>query len=296
MTFPDEQESARILRRTAECFLQRIGGGDVMFTVPPVEGKWSRLPGFFTHSCAELFFHEQGSCIFEFPGHKLTLLPGDILLVPPGLPHREKGLPYKGMEFRNIVFTQGQRSSVHLAYCCLPSNRNLPTLYYAERLPDAHSGFYRHAIRGLTEAGRDPSPAGAGLCRHLLAALLAQLIYELEHASRPPEQHLGVSRIVGDALRHISGNQPGSIPTVAELAELLKCSPNYLSARFRSETGKTIKEYINEIRLEHAMEMLQNSATGIYETAWACGYRDHSYFSRIFKARYGMSPSRIKRT
>ncbi|MCD8291967.1 MAG: response regulator [Prevotella sp.] len=59
--------------------------------------------------------------------------------------------------------------------------------------------------------------------------------------------------------------------------------------------GITPNDFLREARLKKAMELLQDDRTNVSEVAFKVGFADPSYFSRCFKAYYGMSPSQLKK-
>lgn len=68
----------------------------------------------------------------------------------------------------------------------------------------------------------------------------------------------------------------------------------YLSKLFKEETGETFVNYLTEKRLEKAKAMLGNKSYSIKEVAACCGYNDQNYFSRLFKNKFGISPTDFK--
>ncbi|MBU8906523.1 helix-turn-helix domain-containing protein [Desertibacillus haloalkaliphilus] len=83
-----------------------------------------------------------------------------------------------------------------------------------------------------------------------------------------------------------------------ELAEKCYVHPSHLSRKFKQETGMTVKEYQQKIRIERAIEILDNEKLSVEEVAWFIGYEDPSYFTRVFKNKTGLTPSdyRLRRT
>ena len=81
-----------------------------------------------------------------------------------------------------------------------------------------------------------------------------------------------------------------------QIAENMYLSPFYISRIFKSETGSApIRRLIN-IRLEKAKELLEGGYQGsIQEVAAMVGYDDAYHFSKLFKKRYGVSPSQVRR-
>ena len=82
--------------------------------------------------------------------------------------------------------------------------------------------------------------------------------------------------------------QPISLERVAEVVGL---NPVYLSYLFKKVKQVKFSEYINEVRLTKAEELLVNSTYKIGEIAEQVGYNDARYFSSLFKKRTGMSPN-----
>ena len=74
------------------------------------------------------------------------------------------------------------------------------------------------------------------------------------------------------------------------LAELVGMSPVSFSRFFHQRTGRTLSEYIVDIRLGHAARMLVDSSMNISEICYACGFNNLSNFNRIFKARRNCTP------
>lgn len=71
-------------------------------------------------------------------------------------------------------------------------------------------------------------------------------------------------------------------------------SKDYLSKQFRDEFGYGIHEYILRVRMEKAGEMICDSSVKIQSVSSYLGYKDNYYFSRAFKAYYGVSPTEYR--
>ncbi len=78
------------------------------------------------------------------------------------------------------------------------------------------------------------------------------------------------------------------------LAEELQIHPVWLSQLFKKETGRNFLDYLTEIRMEKAKEMLRGSNQKIYEIANAIGYRDIQYFRKLFKKWTGYTPKEYR--
>ncbi len=78
--------------------------------------------------------------------------------------------------------------------------------------------------------------------------------------------------------------------TLADLAELVGMTPVAFSRFFRQRTGRTLSEYIVDIRLGYAARMLVDSAKNISEICYECGFNNLSNFNRTFKAKRHYTP------
>jgi AraC-like DNA-binding protein len=64
--------------------------------------------------------------------------------------------------------------------------------------------------------------------------------------------------------------------------------------KIKSLTGLSAVEFVRNVRLKHACEMLKNNSGNISEIAYAVGFQDPRYFSTIFKKEFGISPKQYK--
>lgn len=81
----------------------------------------------------------------------------------------------------------------------------------------------------------------------------------------------------------------------AQMAKLLFTSERSLQRKFKGSTGKTFKEYLNEVRLEQACQLLI-AGHRVADVAFDSGFNDPSYFSQRFRHHYGISPSKFIET
>jgi AraC-like DNA-binding protein len=75
-----------------------------------------------------------------------------------------------------------------------------------------------------------------------------------------------------------------------DCAAMVGMAPSAFSRFFRQHTGRTLLDYIIDIRLGHAARMLVDTTSGISEISYACGFNNLSNFNRTFKARRGYTP------
>ena len=79
--------------------------------------------------------------------------------------------------------------------------------------------------------------------------------------------------------------------TVSDIASFLKISDTQLRRKLKSISGFSTNEFIRKYRLEKAAQMLGANSSSVSEVAYAVGFENLSYFSKVFQAEYGCPPS-----
>ena len=78
--------------------------------------------------------------------------------------------------------------------------------------------------------------------------------------------------------------------TINVLAEHYGMSPNYFSSMFKKEMSRSAVNYITELRINQARELLYHSELSVVDISKKVGYEDSQYFFRVFKKYLGMTP------
>jgi len=81
---------------------------------------------------------------------------------------------------------------------------------------------------------------------------------------------------------------------VAQIANSLGITPNYLSQRFHSKTGTTFVKYLTRLRMTKAIELLADPLQQVQQIARKVGYSSSRYFSALFKLHEGRTPSEYR--
>lgn len=82
--------------------------------------------------------------------------------------------------------------------------------------------------------------------------------------------------------------------TLAGLAKLYHYNEKYLGALFKRQLGISFHDYLNQRRLKHARTLLNNTRDSILDVATRSGFNNVTYFNRVFKAKYGITPSQFR--
>jgi AraC family transcriptional regulator len=114
--------------------------------------------------------------------------------------------------------------------------------------------------------------------------------------SPPPEeelfchrqQHVAASRV--SAVQEVLRKRLVEPPSLVDLAKIVGCSPFYLSRTFSQEMGITIPQYLRQLRMEKAAELLRSGKYNVTEAAIEVGYNSLSHFSHAFHQTFGCCP------
>lgn len=82
--------------------------------------------------------------------------------------------------------------------------------------------------------------------------------------------------------------------TLNDVAEHVELNASYLSNLFKTESGTNFSEYLLEVRMNKAMDLLKNPKIKVYEIGNMVGYEDAVSFGRAFKKKIGMSPKEYR--
>ncbi len=306
---PPLEQIIRELKR----FENSLEKNEVEILLPPGKGDFKQqerlnhLQQGAIHANCEIFLQVGGYCRFDFLNDSLILKTGQILIVPSGVLHFEQVSDFAVGSFYNLVLIPtAHEFSMHSARAMRQMDetgrwRYVPVEEYEIKLEENNYFGYINAMLDRLFAERLLDDV-FGEIRWLLQLLLHRIIAWNEEFRNVPQPPFGIVRYsspkrkVKEAIEFICEFNGASIPSLAKVAAAVGCSVNYLSSIFRRETGVRIHTYIQNRRLDYAEKMVLSSPASITEIADACGFRCASYFSRIFRQRYGMEPLRYRCT
>lgn len=250
-------------------------------------------PNYHSHeNCIELNFVLSGSGKYRIDDQIYEVTEGDIIFINPGMYHQAltdgKGKP--ATEFF-IGFTDINFYGMKPNYFSISDSPVFHT-----------SGELRQKISKLISS-MDTESAGWKPGRYfMLRSYLVQLLLLLVRTTHqtPAESQKGyafesVNRkyIVEQIISYFEDHYAERI-SLDQIAENIYLSPFYINKLFKHETGETPIRYLINIRLEHAKELLeQGKCISIQDVAGQVGYDDAYHFSKLFKKKYGMSPSQV---
>ncbi|MDF2813979.1 MAG: two-component system response regulator [Paenibacillus sp.] len=119
-----------------------------------------------------------------------------------------------------------------------------------------------------------------------LSMLLGEVLEEIRRM-----RNWGARHKMLRAVDYINRGYSKKSVSIKRAAKLAGITPTYFSKAFKEEMGVNFTRYIAELRMQKAIDLLDNPNTKVYEVAFAVGYSDYAHFEKMFKKNYGFSPS-----
>ena len=242
------------------------------------------------HAQLELTWIEAGAGVRFVGDSAEPFEPGDLVLLGPDVPHA--WVSSQGGAGRSVA-TVLQFPLALLEQALLPELLALRPMAERARLGLRVSGAAHAGITQVLQALPQADALGrlAGLVR-VLQQLAAhpQDLHTVATSAMPTTADAGrarrIDRVTDWVHRHLADDLQ-----VQDAARVAHVSPAAFSRFFRRETGKTWSAYVNDVRCSQACVALRQSARPVAHIALDCGYRTLSHFNRVFRARFGVTPS-----
>ncbi|MCH5257708.1 MAG: helix-turn-helix transcriptional regulator [Lachnospiraceae bacterium] len=125
------------------------------------------------------------------------------------------------------------------------------------------------------------------------------IIFLIRHKHRKNNEYIQsidmTDTLMQEAAKYIRNNYMKEL-FLETVASYVNISPTYFSKKFKSSTGFGYKEYLINVRIQAASDMLIETNESISEIALKCGFNDSDYFGNAFKRAKGISPLKYRKT
>ena len=234
------------------------------------KGYTSFHPKSQKHSLYVFCFLLDGEVLTEIEGQNILVGPGQFVLVP----------PEKSIDIRYFNGCQGFDGSFSLeflkdaSYPVLRSSHLIQQSFWFE-----DAVFLGALFKRMCTAYEDKDK---GFLQSAVDLILGQL--------RPG----GKVAAVSERFLQLVFEREKAPMSVAEYAEILGVTPNYLNKTVKNRTRRTAIDWIEIARLNIAKKLLKDPGISIADISARTGLPDQSYFSRFFKKKTGQTPSEFR--
>ncbi len=253
-----------------------------------------------THDFWEMVFADKASVLCTADGREITLAEGEMLFHKPNEHHT---LAANGQKAPNVFiasfecasqsirFFEGRKIAVDPAY--------RPFIYAI--MDEARKTFcipYSNPQTKRMQIQEHPILGGQQLIKNYLEILLINLMRSVSEQEEQEHfflesKELG-NRIMKEATRYLQQNIHKKL-TIADICSQIGYSRTTIFRLFREHTGQTPMEYLVQMKIQSAKQMLRETDFSVMEISYRLGFDSSNYFTKVFKRYTGLTPSAYKK-
>lgn len=248
------------------------------------------------HNEFELNYIVSGRSEFTCGEDKFTTDTGDIIMIPPNTLHAlypcENDIQvYNTLVFREELLGIGKEERCGVS-CIEPIiNGNRKIIVPVSRDHESY-GELQKCVEQIFICVKDDSPVSDLRMKSELLRFL-WLLEKTDCITTVKDQDERQMESIREVLVFINRNYRENI-SIERLAQMAHLSKSYFMYRFKKMVGVSAMEYIIQLRIKLACDMLRNSTAPSLEIAFACGFQNLSNFNRQFRKYVGYTPKQYR--
>lgn len=249
------------------------------------------------HSFFELVYVLRGTATHHLGQETTQLHAGDYFIIDTGSVHC-----YQNVDDCHIVNCLFLPEYIDRALAECPSLSSLLSnqvmhfgvpvdIRAADRVFHDTDGTVRRLIEAMEQEYAAKKTGYMELLRCHLTQVLVHAVRAWEAAETQRIPHKAIAAVTDRLRDHCA--QPLSLEALSKEAGY---TPQYLSALFRRDTGMSIQEFLQRLRVQEACRLLGQKGLSLSDIAQTVGYTDSKHFSRVFRRYKGVSPKEFRKT
>lgn len=227
--------------------------------------------GLKSDSLLKVYYVSQGSGILHLPGKSCNLKAGDLFFTFPSKPFAIESV--ENFRYMYISFL-GTRANMLLERYNINSKNFI--FHEFEEIEDFWS-------KGLTLKTEFADLMSESVLLYTFAVLDSRAYPCNTKETRKDNLFAVIKKYIDDNFSSVDF----SLDT---MSNEISYNKKYISSVFKKNMGMCISEYLNTIRIQNACTLVKQEFTSVNDIAFRCGFTDPQYFSRVFKAKMGVSP------
>lgn len=214
-----------------------------------------------------LSYRTKGDSVFTAKNIEYKVSSGDLVFVPSNLNY-------------NLNAKKESLICIHFTADNLPSNEILA-------LSPSDKKSFETLFNAMYNCWSEKKPGYIAETTSYFYKILAKI--QLQQSELPYTEN----KAIRSALEYIHENFTDYSLSVSKVSEKVFLSESHFRKLFREICGTSPLEYINELRITYALELLGSGYYKICEVAEKCGFSDSKYFSTVIKKKTGLSPKEL---
>lgn len=253
---------------------------------------------FHAHNFSEMVMVIEGTAEHLTVNRKYLLKKGDILSLHPGTIHAYDkcrsfkiiNVLYDSRTLAMPVLDAAQMPSFHRLF---PIKENITEEQQSQPVINLDNDKFNEITSEMMHLKTVLDQMRPGCLFHGLAIFMQILSkISLWTGNSIPERHDAVR--IDRTIAYMTENCDSPV-SMEQLLKTANMSRRNFYRHFRNYTGTSPFEYLIQLRIRKAMELLRDTGHTVSEIAQLCGFSDGNYMCRIFRTRYGMPPGELRR-
>lgn len=250
------------------------------------------------HNEMEIIYIKKGigTIMVELKSYQVTA--GVLVLILPGQLHSISQHENDSMEYENIIFHPNILLSKQVDDCA--KDYFFPLFSNALSLPTLITPSLKNykEIKSCIDGADEICKTYPKAYQFALKSQLFQFFYLLfstcADTTHLPRNQRSLDKMK-QIIKYIECNYMEKI-TIADISNEIGLSQSYFMKYFKNTMGTSFIDYLNEYRLTMASRLLLTSDSSILDIAGKVGFENLSYFNRLFKKRFGTTPSKYRKS
>lgn len=229
------------------------------------------------HKFWELTLVDNGTLHTNIEGEEFTLTNNDCIMYAPGQFHTQYTNEYESCSHLTIVFEMQIDNPALISNKVFKTGRTIRS-------------FIEDFVNGANRCNIYNNDLLITDLQRTIIGLLQENVTKDKPLANTPMQQKFESELLDGILNYIAENIYTAL-SIEDLCEKFSISRSSLQVLFKNNLGVPPKQYISDIKLEKSKQLIKESKYTISEISSICGFASIHYFSRRFKAVYGITPT-----
>lgn len=236
------------------------------------ETEFRKMKQPFCHPIYYLHLVTRGNAVLTVDGRKFDLYRGCVFFSFPTDPYEISGsddFEYVYISFMGVCVTR--------IFSNLGISVQSPVFYNFQNIID----FWFDSIRRLDSAN-------SNLLTECVLLYTLSYIHGNEHENDENRNNKTEFELI---LEYVDKHYTDQDISLKKIAGIFSYTTKYFSYLFKKKMNLGFNDYINRLRSQHALKLIEGGMYYVGELSSMCGYSDPLYFSKVFKKRFGISPT-----
>lgn len=253
------------------------------------------------HEEMEIIYFKYGNMEYEVNFETHSLNSEAIIIINKNIPHEVRIKEFTKRECYIFIFNTNMLegslndySSTKYIFPILDGNLDLPVVLK----PEKDKEIFEHLKTNLLNMYNSSMEKKTGYELKIKAALLDSFAHLFQHEYikiyHDSEKNALKRKKMEKVFCYIKNNYHREV-TLEDASDLIGLTESYFSKYFKDYTGYNFVDYLNSYRLSQALQLFNSSDLSVTEVCYETGFQNLSYFIRLFKKKFEVTPGKYKK-